>query len=214
MVTAQQPAQKRGPYRKTRQRRRDILDAALAVFAESGYRGGSLKDVAERVGLSEAGLLHHFGSKSELLIAVLEHRDELTRSSYPMEGRTGPEHLVNMITLAHRNAQSPGAVELFTLLKTEAILPDHPAHDFFADRAVRVEREIRAMLADLHDRGWLKAGVDIERTTLVTIALWDGLQIQWLSRRHSFSVAEALREHLECLLNRPFPPVPRLDASQ
>jgi ubiquinone biosynthesis protein COQ9 len=62
---------RRGPYAKTEEKRRVILDAALEVFAKSGYRSGSIRDIADRVGMSEAGLLHHFPNKSALLAAVL-----------------------------------------------------------------------------------------------------------------------------------------------
>ena len=65
----------RGEYAKTSAKRTAILDAALEVFAESGYRSGSLRDVAGKVGMSEAGLLHHFPNKSALLAAVLDRRD-------------------------------------------------------------------------------------------------------------------------------------------
>ena len=75
---------RRGPYAKSKQTRRSILDSALQVFAESGYRSGSLRDVAEQVGMSEAGLLHHFTNKSALLSAVLEHRDDVTRERFDL----------------------------------------------------------------------------------------------------------------------------------
>ena len=43
------------------------MAAALEVFSEAGYHKGSIRDVAERVGLSQAGLLHHYPSKHLLL---------------------------------------------------------------------------------------------------------------------------------------------------
>ena len=65
-------------------KRAEILAEAVRVFAESGYRGGSLKEIADRVGLSQAGLLHHFSSKEELLAEVIAARDARTaRSSSP-----------------------------------------------------------------------------------------------------------------------------------
>ena len=44
---------------RSRNRREEILRAALDVFAERGYRGASLALVAERVGLTQQGLLHY-----------------------------------------------------------------------------------------------------------------------------------------------------------
>ncbi len=83
----------RGEYAKSAATRTAILDAALEVFAESGYRAGSLREVAERVGMSEAGLLHHFRSKSALLMAVLDHRDELARALVDFDLPDGVEAL-------------------------------------------------------------------------------------------------------------------------
>jgi AcrR family transcriptional regulator len=67
----------RGAYAKSERTRAAILEAALAVFAKGGYRKGSLREIADSVGISEAGLLHHFKSKSVLLAEVLDLRSEI-----------------------------------------------------------------------------------------------------------------------------------------
>jgi len=48
-----------------------ILEEATRLFAERGYEGTSMADLAERVGLRKASLFHHFASKEELRRAVL-----------------------------------------------------------------------------------------------------------------------------------------------
>src|SRR6478609_1935597 len=73
-----EPAVVRGPTRPGLQKRRQIVAAAAAVFAELGYSGGSIRTIAERVGTSPATLLQHFGSKEGLLSAVLEEWDRQT----------------------------------------------------------------------------------------------------------------------------------------
>jgi AcrR family transcriptional regulator len=53
-------------------RREAILAAAEAVFAEKGYDGARLEDVARRVGIRRASLLYHFADKGSLYEAVLD----------------------------------------------------------------------------------------------------------------------------------------------
>jgi AcrR family transcriptional regulator len=50
-----------------------ILDKAAALFARRGFAKTSVQDVADTVGLSKAGLLHHWPSKDALHDAVLSH---------------------------------------------------------------------------------------------------------------------------------------------
>ncbi|MDO8915649.1 MAG: helix-turn-helix domain-containing protein [Coriobacteriia bacterium] len=52
-------------------RRGEILDAALQVFAEKGYAGGSMRDIATVVGVSEPALYRHFPGKEALFLALV-----------------------------------------------------------------------------------------------------------------------------------------------
>lgn len=54
----------RGPYAKGLAKREEILEVALAHFAERGYDRASVREVARPVGLTQAGLLHHFRTQS------------------------------------------------------------------------------------------------------------------------------------------------------
>lgn len=48
-----------------------ILSAALDVFAEQGYHGASIRDVAHGAGLSVPGVYHHYRSKQEILVSLM-----------------------------------------------------------------------------------------------------------------------------------------------
>jgi len=54
------------------QRRAQVLDAARAVFVESGYYSAGMDDIAERAGVSKPVLYQHFPSKLDLYLALLD----------------------------------------------------------------------------------------------------------------------------------------------
>jgi AcrR family transcriptional regulator len=53
-------------------RRQELLDALIEAFATGGIGGRSLRDVADAAGTSHRMLLHHFGSREELLLTIVE----------------------------------------------------------------------------------------------------------------------------------------------
>ena len=61
---------------ETLERRRDILRAALDTFGAKGFNKAPLSEIAEQVDMTHAGVLHHFGSKNQLLLEVLRFRDD------------------------------------------------------------------------------------------------------------------------------------------
>ncbi len=80
-----------------------ILDAAEELFAERGYNGATLRDVATRVGVRPPSLYNHFASKDALYAAVLERGigplvELLARSAAaPVEVSTDPGQLVTEV---------------------------------------------------------------------------------------------------------------------
>ena len=172
--------QRRGPYAKTKARRKEILHTAIDVFAEAGYRGASLREIAQRVGLSESGVVHHFGDKETLLECVLEERDAEDLEHFPGIGAGGIEEVRALASLVEFNASRPRIVELFTILSAEATASDHPAHSFFVERSKRIRAGTERAFVTVAEEGLLRPGVDPRLTATTLIALMDGLQVQWL----------------------------------
>ena len=98
----------RGPYRKGRERRRLILEAALTAYAGSGAAGPTLRAIAAEVGLSETAVLHYFTGRDELFAAVIRARDEASAEQGP-EG----QRLERWAGVIAGNARTPGLVRLF-----------------------------------------------------------------------------------------------------
>jgi AcrR family transcriptional regulator len=62
--------------RRPDDRPNEILDAALAVFAERGYRNTRLEHVGEAAGVTKGTIYHYFTNKEDLLLRAIEHRRE------------------------------------------------------------------------------------------------------------------------------------------
>ena len=122
------PPPRRGPYRTGVRRREQIIGAATAVFAEYGYAGGSVRTIADRIGVSPASLLQHFGSKEGLLMAVLEDWDRHTVDAQ-LTDVTGLDYFRRLPEVMAANVGNRGLLELFTTMAAEASSPSHPAHD-------------------------------------------------------------------------------------
>ena len=54
-----------------------ILEAALALFAQNGYLGTSMSDIARQLGITKAALYKHYASKQEILDRIVERMNEM-----------------------------------------------------------------------------------------------------------------------------------------
>jgi TetR/AcrR family transcriptional regulator, cholesterol catabolism regulator len=52
-------------------RRKEILDAAMEVFAEKGIMAATVRDIGDRAGILSGSLYHHFASKEEMIVEIL-----------------------------------------------------------------------------------------------------------------------------------------------
>lgn len=174
------------------ERRAEIVLAALEVIAERGYRGASMAAVAERVGLTQQGLLHYFPTKDALLVAVLRERDRW--DAVP----DSPLRLDLLGSLVEYNAMRPGIVQTFSALLGESVTEGHPAREFFTERYGRVRDSMTEVLrAEYGDR--LPSGLTPERAAPLLVAVMDGLQYQWLLDPGAVDMPGAFRDFLALL---------------
>jgi AcrR family transcriptional regulator len=180
---------------RSEERRADILRAALEVIAERGYRGASLGSVAERVGLTQQGLLHYFPTKEALLVAVLQERDAWDTSGGP--GRES-WRLDLLDSLVEYNAMRPGIVQTFSALLGESVTDGHPAREFFTERYAQVRASMATVLRmEFGER--LPGGLTPERAAPLITAVMDGLQYQWLLDPEAVDMPAAFRDFLRLL---------------
>lgn len=170
------------PRSATEEKRREILLVALDVFGKKGSSKATLEEIADRVGLTRAGILHHFKSKRGLLLEAIKFRDindleNLENKKMP-HGKELFRHLVDTITI---NVQRPGIIRTFVTLSSESVTDDNPGSDYFSNRYDALRGEIMDALVDIAKER--EVNIDLEdarRASSAIIGLMDGVQLQWL----------------------------------
>jgi AcrR family transcriptional regulator len=167
----------RGPYAKSTQTRNQILTAALELISHGGYSSASLQQIADAVGMTKAGLLHHFGSREALFTAVLDRRDKIDT-----EGIEAGDQIDGFIRLAEHNSKVPGLVALFSAITgMGASEPHDSASRIFTDaHYARIVPILAAAIARRQHADEIVAGIDPTSLARLLVAATDGLQTQWL----------------------------------
>ncbi|MFE6822228.1 TetR/AcrR family transcriptional regulator [Streptomyces sp. NPDC057690] len=192
----------RGSYAKGVAKREEILKVALEIVAQAGYRNATVRQLADAVGLSTTGLLHHFGSKENLFTEIVKRRDRMDVEAADDAAARAPDvhgDLVNDLPgRVRHSADVPGLVELYTRLAAEAIDQHHPSHGYFENRYAWVRSRFAASLRTEQESGRLPVDVDADRLAGILLAIVDGVQLQWLYDP-SFDMAEHLRYALSLI---------------
>ncbi|MGB3375784.1 MAG: helix-turn-helix domain-containing protein [Microbacterium sp.] len=185
-------------------RREHILDIAREIFSEGGYHSASIADIAERAGISQAGLLHHFHSKSELLLAVLTARDDADMGLRANEHSiSGVAYLDRYLRTLKGHASDLALVQLNAMLSAEALAENHPAHQYYVEQHRVRLADFTQSIRDTFDLEAMPEGVTAETISRWAIALAEGLRLQMLyEEKGKVDRADALALFFETL--RPY----------
>lgn len=201
----------KGKLTKGQRTRQKIFDVAFELFAQRGFQGVSIRDIAAHVGITHVAVLHYFSSKDELLTELMLHRDEVEREAsedflasdheaHPEYGGLVSPALRWFMYRLHRNAQVPGAVPLFLKISTEASDPQHPAHQHFVRRyAFVIERLTGAFAEEFAARPDRGVRVEPRVAAQHMVAIADGLQIQEIYQDEANLIVDDAWEYLRLL---------------
>lgn len=183
-------------------RRQLILEAAIPIIGHRGYYGFSIRALADACGLTVPGILHHFGSKDAILLAMLDYRErrdfEAVWQGLPFRDpqRLALYSLADVKRLLRetvvRNSQQADIVRLVSMLRTEAHFPEHPAFEFFRDRNARSLATITHMFT-----GKVSSP---HATAVQALALMLGLETLWLGNPDLIDMVGQWDQGIEKLL--------------
>jgi AcrR family transcriptional regulator len=167
---------KRAPNRRGAARREQILDAAVELFAQRGYRGSGLLELADRVGTSHVLILHHFASKEGLLRAVLARRDRIMEQLARDVRGSG----IKGLTSIHPPFEPEVLTRLETVLRAESLDASDPLHDYFAEKTQQTRDLIAAEIRTGQEQGEIRSDIDPDVKAIEIVAFAMGMETQWL----------------------------------
>lgn len=191
---------RRTQVERTRASKAKIIQAATQYFAQQGYRGAKMSDIARAANLTEPGLLHHFPSKNHLLMEVLAERDRIDGERIDFKSYSEKnDFLTAQEKLVEHNATVPGLVQLFTTLAAESIQDDHPGHIFFKNRYHEGRTKEIEMIHHGQEKGEIRSDIPAEDLAAMLYAIMDGLQIQWLYEPESVDMVKVFENFTKLL---------------
>ncbi|MDQ7991751.1 MAG: TetR/AcrR family transcriptional regulator [Propionicimonas sp.] len=182
-------------------RRQEIVRAATEIFGSKGYKAGPLTEIAEQVGMTHAGILHHFGSKHQLLLEVLSYRDESDVAE--LDGKhipDGTDLFRHLVRTAFANAQRAGIVQAYAVLSAESVTDNHPARSYFEGRYHQLRGEVAHAFEVMCAERGVAAPATIAHASASILAVMDGLQVQWLLDPGDVQLGEASAFAIEAIV--------------
>lgn len=187
------------------ERKQQILDAAIAVFARLGFRAARMDDVAEQAGLSKGALYLYYKSKDAIIAAILQ--------------RLFAGEFKHLQALVESEGKGPVAEQLLTLTRQFASMMQWMsklmpiAFEFYAiagrDKAVRqflkeYFTDYRHLLARLIERGIAQGefrDINAEATAITFVALFEGQALLFFVDPEAIQWAEQLETSMRLLLS-------------
>lgn len=191
-------------WRNRDRRRQIILREAIRLLGDRGYDGFGLQELATNCGLSKPGLLHHFNSKEQLLVSVLEDRDarneELVSTMITSaETLDLPPALVRsklreiIRSIVAENALQPELVRFRVRLRSDSLSPHHPAYEYMRqsqkEKITRLAKNIAIF------------SINPENAARHVVTSVSGLEEQWIREDLSFDLAKVSSDIIDVIFD-------------
>jgi len=181
--------------------RERLLDAAERLLSDRGYQGASVDLVNAEAGVSKGAFYHHFSSKEELFLGLLEDRfDRRARGLMAITERASAEQ-ATAAEVSRGFAQMVDEHRRLVLLMNEfwaLAVRDPTLRDRWVRRQEALRRDLTAALEARHRTTGLPLSIPAWRLATAIIALADGLAMDRVAEPENVP-AELLGEMLDLL---------------
>ncbi|HEY9227332.1 MAG TPA: TetR/AcrR family transcriptional regulator [Gemmatimonadaceae bacterium] len=171
--------------RRPEERPQEILEAALAVFAERGFHDASLDDVAAAAGVTKGAIYHYFDTKTELLLRAIEFHQTLGYEQLEATLRDSRGSAASRIrTLLRKAFGSDDATRRAVLVMLQAAARDVPEihAQWLAHGPLKAWQLLAELIAEGQASGEFRRDADADVAARVVLS---GMLLQILWQKHA-----------------------------
>ncbi len=135
-----------------------ILESAGEIFAESGYRDATVREICKHAGVNLAAVCYHFGDKEGLYFEVLRYWHDVSMKKYPLDSLVNPElhpaeRLRNFVRWFLLCILDEGKPAWFERLFAKELMEPTAAFDRLLDEVVRPFYQVlESIIEEIIDR--------------------------------------------------------------
>jgi TetR/AcrR family fatty acid metabolism transcriptional regulator len=158
-----------------------ILDAAVKVFADKGYYGARVSDIAREAGIAYGLVYHYFKNKEDLLISIFRNRWGLFDQAVHkiMEEKDDPRLMISSIIsfLFHTYKNNPKVIEVM-------ILDVAKSTRFFNGENIRQFTDLFSLISEIvrrgQDKGIFKKDLDTKLAAYCLYGSVERIMLRWI----------------------------------
>jgi AcrR family transcriptional regulator len=169
---------------RTAAARRRLIAATRELVAAQGVSNTSVAAIGELAGMSRGAVNFHFGSKDDLLVAVVQQvtsdweRQAIGSATEPVDP-ADIDVLIDLLLGAWLGelGHNPERVRIAVMLLFEALGPSPHLHDHFVDLSARVRERVSVHLAHLRSEGAINAEIDADAFATLLLGVLAGIAV-------------------------------------
>jgi TetR/AcrR family fatty acid metabolism transcriptional regulator len=179
------------------------VDVAVQVFAEKGFRGVRVSDIARSVGVADGTIYLYFRNKEDLLLTIFEEKvgEILVRVHHALEGVVGPVARIHAFARFHFNELRTHPA-LAQVLQVELRQSSHFLREYRPEKLWQYLDVFDGLLRDGQAEGHLRSDLDPFIMKWAFFGALDELSIQWVvsRKRDRFNLDQAADQVVDVFL--------------
>ncbi len=187
--------------RSSRQEKRSrIIDASIEVFAEKGFRGARISDIARAAGVADGTIYLYFRNKEDVLLVIFEEKMEeiLGELHAALDGIDDTRERLQAFALTHFQLlqDHPALAQVF---QVELRQSHRFLREYRPEKLWQYLQVIEQILRQGQERGLLRSDIDPFLAKWAFFGALDELSIQWVlaRKRERFNLDQAAQQVVE-----------------